>query len=178
MITLDQFNAAVADEARIVKHLITQVPAKGWDFRPTPAQRSTLELVRYLAQGSLGCLLYALNGNWDHWDAGKAEVDKLGPQQLGKAMDKQAKAIAKALGALSPAKLKKATVKDFDGKTVPLVQFLLKMVTGQLAAYRMQLFLYAKQAGNAELTTSDCWLGKKAKPKKAEKAAKVAKASG
>ncbi len=171
MITLDQLIAAIANECRIVKHLIAQVPANGWDYRPTPAQRSTLELARYLTQGSFGCLQYALTGNWDQWDK---NTEELAPAQLGKAMDKQAKAIAKALKALTPAKLKKATVKDFDGKTVPLADFVLKMVFGQLAAYRMQLFLYAKQAGNAGLGTSDCWLGKKAKPKKAEKAAKAA----
>ncbi|HYE07328.1 MAG TPA: hypothetical protein VEL07_17570 [Planctomycetota bacterium] len=172
MITLDQFNAAIANECRIVKHLVAQVPADGWAYRPTPGQRSTLELARYLTQGALGCLRYALDGNWDRWDD-KAGAD-LAPAQIGKAMDKQAKAIAKELGALTPAKLKKATVTDFDGKTVPLSDFVLRMVLGQLAAYRMQLFLYAKQAGNAGLGTSDCWMGKKAKPKKAEKVAKAA----
>jgi hypothetical protein len=28
-----------------------------------------------------------------------------------------------------------------------------------LVAYRMQLFLYAKQAGNADIGPADCWAG-------------------
>ena len=36
---------------------------------------------------------------------------------------------------------------------------MLQSVLSGLIAYRMQLFLYAKQSGNADLNSMDCWAG-------------------
>jgi hypothetical protein len=167
MLSQDQFLAAVKKECAIIKHLIAQVPANGWEYRPTPPQRSTIELARYLAHVPSNVAVYATTGTWDHWEKLEGPAKSFTPEQCAKAMDQQPKAIAKLLKKFTPAKLKKATVKDFGGKKVALSEFLLGGILGVLTAYRMQLFLYAKSAGNADLTTSDCWHGKKAKPQKA-----------
>jgi len=46
MITRDQLLASMKHETRVIKHLATKVPAGQFDWRPTPKQRSTIELMR------------------------------------------------------------------------------------------------------------------------------------
>ena len=49
MISRQQFLDSVSREINIIKHLYTKIPAGTLDFRPSEKQRSTMELLRYLA---------------------------------------------------------------------------------------------------------------------------------
>jgi hypothetical protein len=51
-----------------------------------------------------------------------------------------------------------------------LGEALIELVLKTATAYRMQLFLYAKASGSAQLTSSDCWQGVAAKQKAAAQA--------
>jgi hypothetical protein len=48
MITSQQLLNAITNELRIMKHLASRVTAENKDFRFTPAQRSTEELLQYI----------------------------------------------------------------------------------------------------------------------------------
>ena len=54
------------------------------------------------------------------------------------------------------------------GETHKLGRALLEMPYRSIVAYRMQLFLYAKQAGNDKLNTANNWNGVDWKPKEKE----------
>jgi hypothetical protein len=166
MYTKQQLLKAVKLEAKIIKHLATQVPAGQLGYRPTPAQRSTLELMRYLTLIAYGSARYAVEQKWDFWDSLEAAAKQVEPSTFAKAMDKQVKALEKLLKPFTDQKLAKAQTKSWSGTKLPLGEALVDMVLKPIVAYRMQLFLYAKASGASHLATSDCWQGKPAKKKK------------
>jgi hypothetical protein len=167
MYTKQQFLKAVKLETKVIKHLATQVPAGQFDYRPTPAQRSTIELMRYLTLTAYGSARYALEQQWEFWDALEAESKQVEPATFAKAMDRQVKALEKLLKPLNDKQLAKKTTKTWSGTKLTLGEALIDMVLKTLVAYRMQLFLYAKASGASHLSTSDCWQGKPAKKKAA-----------
>ena len=48
VLTKSEMIALLQKEVRILQHLITKIDPKTLDYRPTPKQRSTIELLRYL----------------------------------------------------------------------------------------------------------------------------------
>src|SRR5678810_770091 len=55
-LTKDEVIAQLQKEVRILLHLASKIERSQLDYRPTPKQRSTIELLRYLV--NMGCLLY------------------------------------------------------------------------------------------------------------------------
>jgi hypothetical protein len=163
MYTKQQFLKSLKLETKIIKHLATQVPAGQLEYRPTPAQRSTIELMRFLTLTAYGSARWAVEQQWEFWDALEAESKKVEAATFAKAMDRQVKAIEKLLKPLNDKQLVKKTTKTWSGSKLSLGEGLVDMVLKSLVAYRMQLFLYAKASGAAHLTSSDCWQGKPAK---------------
>lgn len=159
------FLASLKHEGKILKHLAAQLKPEQLDWRPTPGQRSTIELLRYLTIGAQAATGFALTGNWDGWDALEAKAQTVDQTGFAKAIDRQVAAIVKALAPISDATLKRRQVTTFAGQKLSLGAGLVEMVLKQLTAYRMQLFLYAKQSGLSHLGTSDVWAGKAAKAK-------------
>src|SRR5215469_12678956 len=49
VLTKEELIAALQNEVRILLHLAGKIDGKKLDYRPTPKQRSTLELLHYLA---------------------------------------------------------------------------------------------------------------------------------
>ncbi len=170
MVTKATLIASVKAETKILKHLLTQIPAGGWDYRPSAPQRSTLELVRYLAIGAAGATDYAVTGTWDGWEKLEAAAKEWQAADLPKALDRQLALVKKSLAKVTDRAMATKKIKMWSGEKVTLGDGLLNMVIKPGAAYRMQLFLYLKAAGATHLTSSDLWQGKAAKPKKAEKA--------
>ena len=48
-ITKEQLVASLQNEVRILLHLVSKIDRSQLNYRPTPGQRSTLELLRYLS---------------------------------------------------------------------------------------------------------------------------------
>jgi hypothetical protein len=161
---------SIRHETKVIKHLATQVPAGQLDYRPTPGQRSTIELMRYLTIAARGSARFACEQSWEWWDALEAEAKQVEPATFAKAMDRQLSAITKLLKPFTDAKLAKKATKTWSGQKLTLGEAMVEMVLKTLTAYRMQLFLYAKASGASQLGTSDCWHGKAAKAKKAKAA--------
>ena len=162
------FLTSIALEAKVIKHLVGQIPSGKTDWRLTPPQRSTIELVRFLSFMPLASVEFALTQAWDKWGGHEAKAKDLQPAGFAKAMDKQIKDITKLLADHGDAALKRKSTKHWDGTKMTLGEGLIEMVLKTMTAYRMQLFLQVKASGAPQLGTSDCWQGKatKAKAKK------------
>ena len=174
MFTKAAFIKSLTLEAKIIKHLVTQIPKGQLDWRATPPQRSTLELLRYLSYSLFASAEYAVIQVWDRWEGHAAGAKDLQPAGFAKAMDKQIKALTALLADHDDAALQRTMTKHWTGTPITLGEGLMEMVLKPAVAYRMQLFLQAKASGAAQLSTSDCWQGKPMKVKKV-KPAKAAK---
>lgn len=167
MYTKASFLKSIALEAKIMKHLVAQIPAGQADWRLTPPQRSTLELLRFLTFMPYASVEFALTQAWDKWDGHEAAAKELQAADFAKAMDRQMKGITRLLAKHTDATLRKKTTKHWNGTKMTLGDALVAMVLNTMVAYRMQLFLQVKASGAPHLTSSDCWQGKTAKAKPA-----------
>ncbi len=151
--------ASLQHEIRILLHLIGKVDRAQLAFRPTPKQRSTLELLQYLAMMGPALIDVAMTGAFDGaaWTAREAEAKRLDFDQTVAAIAAQHDTYAQVLGALSDADFRTAlTVWDIPTSRGA---FIVAYVLCGHAAYRTQLFGYLKACGRAELGTSNLWDG-------------------
>ena len=160
MITTEQLLASMRHETKVIQHLATKVPAGKLDWRPTPGQRSTLELLQYLTTCAIVPTKAMIAGHWDDAEALENASQDVTPANFDAAMDRQMKAVEEAFRAIPENDLlTKATTAPWGTQTVlgiSLVDYCLK----PLVAYRMQLFLYAKESGNSALGPANCWVGR------------------
>ena len=134
-------------------------PEGTMDWRPTPGQRSTLELMQYMTCMSEIMAVNAITGNWDHAPALSEKSQKVYAGNFAAAMDAQMARVAEVLGDIDEASAT-STMKELPWKEpIAVSALLMRGVYASLVAYRMQFFLYAKQSGNAEIGTVDCWAG-------------------
>ena len=161
VLTKSELIASLQHEVRILLHLASKIDSASLDYRPTPKQRSTIELLRYLSY--MGPMLVKLAlGNIDRADRTVwATV-----QQAAEARDFDATlaeiathtdVYATLLGNLTDADFR-AEFDGFRGKTTRGA-FIVNLVLCGCAAYRTQLFMYLKACGRTELTTSNLWGG-------------------
>jgi hypothetical protein len=159
LITKRQFLDACLHEIGVVKHLATKVPEDRLDWRPTPGQRSILELLRYLSACAVVPARAMIVGSWDHAEEIEKATEGVGLGTFPEAMDIQAKALEALLEPFSERVfLEREAVLPW-GRPARLGEALLVTALKTLTAYRMQLFLYAKQAGAHELGPTNCWVG-------------------
>jgi len=157
--------ASLQHEVGILLHLASKVDRAQFDYRPTPKQRSTLELLRYLSMMGPALVETARTGVFDpaRWTAAEADARRLDFDGVIAAITSLRDAYARALGALS----------DDDYRTVVTVwgvpttrgAFIVAYVLCGHAAYRTQLFGYLKACGREELGTSNLWDGEDPAPK-------------
>ncbi len=159
VLTKSELIAALQDEVRILQHLCTKIEPQMLDYRPTPKQRSTIELLKYLAVMGPVLLQAGLTGTFDRelWGARAAAVD---PQDfpgvvatLAAQHDEYARVLADV-----PDETFRREIEMF-GTRSSVGSFIVAMVLGGCAAYRTQLFLYMKACGRAELGTANLWRG-------------------
>jgi hypothetical protein len=155
---------ALRNEVRILLHLAGKVDRGQLDYRPTPKQRSTLELLQYLSMMGPALVEAAGAGRFDEagWGAAEAAAKALSFDQTMAALQGQADRYAALLGAMSDADFR-AEVSVF-GAPSSRGAFIVNNVLCGCAAYRTQLFLYLKACGREELSTWDLWAGMDAPP--------------
>jgi hypothetical protein len=152
--------ALLQREVRILLHLITKIDAASLDYRPTPKQRSTLELLRYLTNMGPTLIRYAKGQPLDA-SAMTAAVETAKARSFDetvKTLAAHADLYVQLLSDMSDDDFR-AETNGFDGLPVTRGQFMVYHVLGQLAAYRTQLFLYLKACGREELNTMNLWVG-------------------
>lgn len=157
MITKTELLESTLRECRIAKQLFTQVPKDGWDYRFSDGQRSTLELARYLCKVGQGCVHAANTESFDWFGTSHERFEALGVEDLPGAMDEQINEITRLFGEISDEDFATKRINMGDMGEWTLQGWLLQTTLKFLTAYRLQLFLQAKAAGNTALDTWDCW---------------------
>jgi hypothetical protein len=155
MYTKESFWNSVVNEIRIIKHLATKVDAEKLDYKPTPSQRTTLELLQYLSVAGSYTIKAILEENKETYK--EFETIKAGVtlENFASRMDDQQKEMRDIFEQFTDEDfLKTCDYYAVRTKGEHFIEAILKM----FAAYRMQLFLYVKSCG-AHVTTYDLWMG-------------------
>ena len=159
VMTKAELIASLQNEVRILLHLAGKIDPTRLDYRPTPKQRSTLELLQYLSIMGPELIKAAKNGRFDpaEWTAAEKIGYARSFDQTLAAIASQAATYAALLADVTDADLR-AEVNMF-GEATSRGSFLVNSVLCGLAAYRTQLFLYLKACGREELNTMNLWAG-------------------
>lgn len=160
----DALTAALQHECDIAVHLFGQLPPGGLAYRASEGQRTTLELLRYLAFCGIGSTRWAVEDDLGAYKAEAARVADMEGPGFPAAMKAQRQALTNYLAGLSDEELATHEAKVPWGEAVPLGRALLEMPLKWMTGYRMQLFLQAKAAGATDLKTSDNWAGQRPTP--------------
>jgi len=159
VLTKSELIASLQNEVRILLHLASKIDRARLDYRPTPKQRSTLELLQYLTMMGPAIVQSAKAGTFDMdaWTAAEQAAAARDFDQTLAAIAAQTNAYATLLADLSDADLR-AEIAPFGDKTTRGA-FIVTWVLCGCAAYRTQLFLYLKACGRDELGTMNLWAG-------------------
>ncbi|MHC5012743.1 MAG: hypothetical protein ACYTG6_17650 [Planctomycetota bacterium] len=159
MITKEQLLASMRHETNVIKHLATKVPPDAYDYRPTPGQRSTLELMRYMTSMAVVPTAYAIRGHWNDAEAWEKEAESVTPDTFAAAMDRQMERIGTLMEEVDEGEAPTRPAKMPWGTETTLGAGLVDMVVKCFAVYRMQFFLYIKASGASEIGSANCWVG-------------------
>jgi hypothetical protein len=164
VLTKSELIEALQTEVRILVHLASKADAAALDYRPTPKQRSTMELLKYLTMMGPVLAQAAKTGvfDLDNWTASEQAAAARTSEETIAALADQGDTYASLLGDMSDADFR-AEVAPFGEKTTRGA-FLVRWVLCGCAAYRTQIFLYLKSCGRDELGTSNLWNGVDAPP--------------
>ena len=159
MITKDELLAGMQRECDICIHLHSKIPDGGLDFRFTPDQRTTLELLRYLSFVGTGFTTAVIDATWDPYGEMVKASETLTSEEFPAAMERQKQALADLFAKVTDEDLQTKEFTQPWGHTQKQGHALQELAYASLVAYRMQLFLQAKAAGNTEIATPNCWAG-------------------
>ena len=159
VLTKPELIGSLQNEVRILLHLAGKVDRAKIGYRPTPKQRSTVELLRYLTIMGPELVRVARAGTFDPaaWTAAEAAAEPLDFDQAIAAIAGHTDVYAALLGDLSDADFR--TEIDAFGDKTSRGAFIVNNVLCGCAAYRTQLFLYLKACGREELNTMNLWAG-------------------
>jgi hypothetical protein len=163
VLTKQELIKRLQHEVRILLHLASKVDPAKLDYRPTPKQRSLLELLQYLTIFGAIHLRTIKEGRFDMdawssaWRTEEAAAKARSLDEIKDAIGKQPVLFSELLGSLTDADLR-AEMEMFGSKD-SRGSWLVWMVLCHYVAYRMQLFLYLKACGHEELSTLDLWAG-------------------
>jgi len=159
VLTKSELIASLQNEVRILLHLAGKIDRSSLDYRPTPKQRSTFELLRYLSIMGPVLVKATKAGAFDPaaWTAAEKAASARDFDQTLAALATQTDAYAELLADMSEADFR-ADVEMFGRKSTRGA-FLVNTVLCGYAAYRTQIFLYLKACGREELSTMNLWGG-------------------
>ena len=159
VLTKSELIGSLQNEVRILLHLAGKIDPATLDYRPTPKQRSTLELLKYLT--IMGPLLVraAKGGSFDAaaWTAAEQAASARDFDATLAAIEAQREEYAQLLDDMSDDDFRTAI--EMFGQPTTRGAFIVNMVLCGCAAYRTQLFLYLKSCGREELGTMNLWAG-------------------
>lgn len=159
VLSKDELVGSLQNEVRILLHLCGKVESEHLDYRPTPKQRSTLELLRYLSFMGPVMVAAARDGGFDTdaWVEAQQAAEARNFSETVEAIAAVSDAFAELVGDFEAEDF--ATELEMFGRRATKGAFLVNTVLGGYAAYRTQLFLYLKSCGREELNTMNLWAG-------------------
>ena len=160
VLTKTELIAALQNEVRILLHLAGKIDPEQLDYRPTPKQRSTIELLKYLSMMGPALVQAARTGTFDGaaWTAAEQSAAARSYEQALAAIAAQPGVYAALLAEVSDDDLR-VDIDPFGAGKSSRGAFLVTQVLCGCAAYRTQLFLYLKASGREELNTWNLWVG-------------------
>lgn len=159
VLTRSELVSSLKHEVHILLHLAGKIDRSMLDYRPTPKQRSVLELLQYLTIMGPSLLQVAKTGTFDV--AGWTNAEK---EAAGRDFDATIAAIA-SQAETYPALIAGFTDDELRAEIAPFGEassrgaFIVNLVLCGCAAYRTQLFVYLKACGRTELSTINLWVG-------------------
>jgi len=169
VITKAQLLESMRHETRVIRHLASKAKPDMLDWRPTPGQRSLLELLRYMARMAIVPAVAVVKGGWDHANAMEGETASMPLEDFDRQMQVQIDRLEALLdGVDEKSAATDPAVLPWGTPTTVGLAFV-DMVLKTFVAYRMQLFLYLKQAGRHDLGPAQCWVGVDPPPAKKAK---------
>ena len=156
MFTLENFIRTWRKESRISINLFNKMPAGGLDYRPTPGQRNTVELLRYLSYGPYNGVAKVIAGDWQTGKSTAEMTAGMPASDFIARMAWQADALERVVNSIPFTALATESIAFPWGETLKKGEALMYPLRW-LIGYRMQLFLYLKAAGAHQLNTTDCW---------------------
>jgi hypothetical protein len=159
VLTKPELIASLQNEVRILLHLADKLTLEMLDYRPTPKQRSALEVLQYMTIMGPALVQATIAGDFEGatWSALEQAAFARSFAETRKALAAQSQEYADLLGPL-PDDFFRGDIEMF-GQRSSRGAFLVNMVIGGHAAYRTQLFLYLKSCGRSELSTMNLWAG-------------------
>ena len=163
VLTKEELIASLRNEVRILLHMATKIDQSKLDYRPTPTQRSTLDLLRYMAIMAPTQIATIKEGIFTReamvaaWGPAEAASKTMNFDEAIAAIAKQREDLGKILSDLTEADLREEL--DMFGHKQTRGYLLVNQVLCAFAAYRTQLFCYLKSCGREELNTINLWMG-------------------
>jgi len=159
VLTKAELISSLQKEVRILLHLVTKIDRTNLDYRPTPKQRSTLELLRYLAMMGPNLVQAAKASGFDpaKWTAMQKDLEAKSFDQVVDVIAASADQYTTLIGDMSEDDFRVEI--EMFGRKATRGSFLVNTVLSGYAAYRTQLFLYLKSCGREELNTMNLWAG-------------------
>ena len=164
MITKDQLAQSMLRECDILVHLHSKLRDGALEYQPSAEQRTTLALLRYVAICGAAGIRCMTEGNWKLFGGYTEQVKEMSGEEFPAAMARQKQEISDFFASVSEETLETQEAPMPGGSTLPLGAAIMNGPLKWLAAYKMQLFLYAKATGAMELKTSNLWRGTDPKP--------------
>lgn len=160
MITREQLRDSLIHECDVLSHLFTKLNPEASSYRPAPTQRSTEELLRYLAICAAAGIRCMSEANWKLFSEYQERVKEMPAAGFPEAMANQKREIVAFFDQVSDDALASQEAPMPGGLGVaPLGLAILNGPLKWLVAYKMQLFLYAKASGAPDLKTPNLWRG-------------------
>jgi hypothetical protein len=163
VLTKEELIGSLQNEVRILVHLAGKVDKSKLDYRPTPHQRSTLELVQYMAIMGPTQVAVIEAGTFNRaalsaaWGPAEAAAKTMNFDQAVSAIKHQSEEYTRLLSGWTEADFRSEI--DIFGTKSTRGSLLVNLVLSGYAAYRTQLFCYLKSCGREELNTMNLWAG-------------------
>ena len=159
VLTKSELIGSLKHEVHILLHLSSKLDRSMLDYRPTPKQRSAMELLRYLSIMGPMLVKFAKAGAFDpaQWTVEQGAAAARDFDQTLAVIAGHGDLYASLLGEMSDAEFREE-IEMFGNKTTRGA-FLVNLVLCGCAAYRTQLFVYLKACGREELSTLNLWAG-------------------
>jgi hypothetical protein len=159
VLTKQELIGQLQHEVHVLVHLCSKVKPEMLDYRPTPKQRSLIELLRYLTvMGPV--LVPSIKGGTflgEQWGASEAKAAGMDFDAVVKSLESQAALYAESIAEFTDDELR-GEIEMFGNKSSRGAALIGFIVCGH-AAYRTQLFCYLKSCGREELNTMNLWAG-------------------
>jgi hypothetical protein len=159
MISKQQLGEAMVRECDICLHLFGKLRPGALEYRPSPGQRSTAELLRYLSVCGIAGVRAMANGDFKLFREALARVQDAPADAFPAAMEEQKADLRAFFETVTEETLERQQATLPGGGAKPLGVAILEGPLKWLTGYKLQLFLYAKATGAHDIGTANAWAG-------------------